>query len=156
MSISTCCFPARTICSFTAFAFAFLGNSAVAIAQTIRQTQQTDFWGEGIIPELRARHISRGYADYWYAYAIDYFTNEEIILEPTITNYSPHYGPLVRAEHRVGYLRPDPLTRTPDSVIERPEHHQPVLGLNGDRRDDRAVVNRRILAAVDLFVFRIE
>lgn len=59
---------------------------------------------EAIIHEFETRGITYGYADYWLAYASNFLSNEQIILEPTVSNYSPHYGPLVKAATRIGYV----------------------------------------------------
>ena len=44
---------------------------------------------QNLIRALDQAQLTRGYADYWYAYSINFLTNERIILEPL---YSAHIG----------------------------------------------------------------
>ena len=74
------------------------------LAQRIYQDEQKGFTGEKAIPALRERGIKYGYAWYWYAYAIDFYTQEEIILEPIASAYCPHYRPLVQQATRFAFM----------------------------------------------------
>ena len=62
----------------------------------------TDF--SGLIEHLRKKGIKRGFGDYWVSYAITFQTDEEIILEPVVTNYLPYYLPLVNREANPVYI----------------------------------------------------
>lgn len=56
------------------------------------------------LAETMKKHSLRyAYADYWLAYSTVFLTNEELILEPLYSNYSPHYGPMLKEQDRIGY-----------------------------------------------------
>lgn len=59
---------------------------------------------EKIVSKLDDLQLNRGYANYWWAYNIDFFTNERIILEPFFSNYNPYYKDLVASEDRIAYV----------------------------------------------------
>ncbi len=52
---------------------------------------------------MKNQDLRFAYADYWLAYSTVFLTNEELILEPLYSNYSPHYGPMLKAQDRIGY-----------------------------------------------------
>jgi hypothetical protein len=85
------------------FAISFLVSNAFALKTDIESDGGKVSW-EKKISVLNEAKIDRGFADYWYAYAINLLTNERIILEPVGSNYSPHYGPIVKAKSEIGYL----------------------------------------------------
>lgn len=102
------------------FLVAFLSNNAISLGNAIQTSRREKFAGECVIPILKEFNLKYGYADYWHAYSVMFFTNEDFILEPIYCNYSPHYGPLVKAQRRVVYLDRDPprFVPTSDGIIE--------------------------------------
>jgi hypothetical protein len=102
------------------FLIAFLSNNALSLGKALQTSRHEKFEGECVLPILKEFNLKYGYADYWYAYTIMFFTNEDFILEPVYSNYSPHYGPLVKAQRRVVYLDNDPPRYVPtaDATIE--------------------------------------
>jgi hypothetical protein len=99
-----------------AFAAVLLINNAGNLKATIQSIDSRPFPGEPAIAELKNRGLKYGYANYWLAYSVDFFTDEDIILEPSTSNYSPHYGPLIRNEKRVGMV--DFERRSPELISE--------------------------------------
>jgi hypothetical protein len=72
---------------------------------------------ERILQAFEAHDLSHGYADYWLAYETVFLSNEKIILEPIYSNYGPYYGPLVRAQDRVGYVDFKPSRLQPENGL---------------------------------------
>jgi hypothetical protein len=64
-----------------------------------------------VLHELDQRGITEGYADYWLAYATSFLSNERVILEPTYSNYSPHYASPVKAAQTIAFVDFDPPRR---------------------------------------------
>jgi hypothetical protein len=79
-----------------------VGQGARSIYDDLSQPRSLPF--EKIAHELEKRNLTYAYADYWLAYATNFISNEQVILEPIYSNYSPYYGPLVKAANRIGYL----------------------------------------------------
>jgi hypothetical protein len=69
---------------------------------------------------LRSRGIEYAYGDYWSAYLINFYTNEKVIIEPSYSNYAPHYGPRVSAQAQVGYIArlPKKMKKTAEDAVE--------------------------------------
>ena len=53
---------------------------------------------------LKSENIKFGYGNYWHSYTINFFTKEDIILEPTFSNYIPYYLKRVQMAHNVAYV----------------------------------------------------
>lgn len=102
-------------CFGTLFLVVFLSNNAFSLGNALQTSRREKFEGECAIPILKEFNLKYGYADYWHAYTVTFFTNEGFILEPIYSNYSPHYGPLVKAQRRVVYLDKDPPRLMPAS-----------------------------------------
>ncbi|MFZ2641934.1 MAG: hypothetical protein WA117_13120 [Verrucomicrobiia bacterium] len=102
------------------FLVSFLSNNVISLGKALQTSQHAKFEGECVIPILKEFNLKYGYADYWHAYAVMFFTNEDFILEPIYSNYSPYYGPLVKAQRRVVYLDRDPprFVPTVDGIVE--------------------------------------
>ena len=69
---------------------------------------------------LHERAIKYAYGDYWAAYLVNFYTNEDIVIEPTYSNYAPQYAALVSSHRQVGYIA---------SVAKRPINKEPFLEL---------------------------
>jgi hypothetical protein len=107
------------------FLLSILLNNATSLITAIRFHEGRAFPGEPAIAELKKRGIRFGYSNYWLAYTVNFFTSEDIILEPTSTNYSPHYGPLIRNEKVVMLVDYEP--HTPDLIAK--DGHLTVHGI---------------------------
>ena len=79
-----------------------VGIGAASIVDDLSHPRSLPF--ETIARELQARSLKYSYADYWLAYATTFLSNEQVILEPLYSNYSPYYGPLVKESLRIGYV----------------------------------------------------
>ncbi len=64
---------------------------------------------------MHTHQLRYGYANYWTAYALSYLSNENIVLEPTSSRFSPHYGPIVAKAETIAYIDTWPLSFTPDA-----------------------------------------
>lgn len=81
-----------------------LVHNAVFLGQSIAQEEQKGFSGEKAIAAMKERGVKYGYAYYWYAYAIDFYTQEELILEPIVSAYCPHYRQAVGQAARFAFV----------------------------------------------------
>jgi hypothetical protein len=79
---------------------------------------------EKLIRTLEENKLAFGYAGYWNAYAINFLTDEKIVLEPLNDNYCPYYGPQVRSQKRIAWL---------SEPAAMPSIHDGVLELEGNR-----------------------
>jgi hypothetical protein len=59
-----------------------------------------------LIAALDQKGITHGYADYWYAYAINFLTDERIVLQPSYSAYAPQYQKRVAGRPRLAVLMP--------------------------------------------------
>lgn len=79
------------------------------LTKTIHQQGSKPFLGEPAIQALQERGITHGFSWFWYAYAISFYTNEKIILQPIDSGYDPYYPPEVFAHRRIAFLHPDTM-----------------------------------------------
>lgn len=87
-----------------ALAVALLGNNVNAIKRDLTAAISQPFDGEEAIAYLKERGITRGYANYWSAYTVNFFTDEQIILQPLFSAYCPHYGPEVALADKIAVV----------------------------------------------------
>ena len=80
-------------------------NNGEALISKFNHSNQGQFWTD-CISELRKNDIAAGYADYWFAYPINYLTNEEIVMEPVAWNIARHYRKRLRSAKRIAYVTP--------------------------------------------------
>ena len=81
-----------------------------------------------LVASLDAKQIAYAYGDYWAAYLVDFYTNERIVIEPTYSNYCPHYAARVKAAQRIGYIArlPKKLDRNKGVVIIEGQRYLPL------------------------------
>ncbi len=63
---------------------------------------------EGVAKYLLDKKVNYGYGFYWYSYAINLLTNENVILDPLGTNYTPYYREKVQGANRIAYVDKHP------------------------------------------------
>lgn len=105
-------------------------NNATLLAKNVIQAEAQGFDGEEALAVLRERGITRGYGNYWSTYTINFFTNEDIILQPLFSAYCPHYGPLVAAAERLAVVDHNNTMRYPG-----PAHRVDIYGRPYSTRD---------------------
>ncbi|RYF38335.1 MAG: hypothetical protein EOO38_24920 [Cytophagaceae bacterium] len=94
-------------------------NNAVHMAHVLVRPGHAAFCGEAAIAALKQRHIQHGVAWFWYAYAISFYTQESIILDPIEDAYNPHYHAPVAQAPRIAYLdRDSPRMRNFPSHVQ--------------------------------------
>ena len=87
-----------------ALGIALLSNNVSAIHRDLSAAMRQPFDGEEAIAFLKERGITRGYANYWSAYTVNFFTDEQIILQPMFSAYCPHYGPEVATANKIAVV----------------------------------------------------
>ena len=80
-----------------------LAHNSIAICDSVATTESTHF-SEEIAAYLDENQVQYGYGDYWVAYAINFLTDEEIIIEPIDNNFCPYYAHRVQKARRVALL----------------------------------------------------
>jgi cytochrome bd-type quinol oxidase subunit 2 len=65
---------------------------------------------ENIATYLTDKDVHFGYGFYWYTYPINLLTQENIILDPLGSNYTPYYREKVLAADRIAYVDKQPYT----------------------------------------------
>jgi hypothetical protein len=68
------------------------------------QAEPTTLSCELIYRAMEKNGLKYAFADYWLAYSTVFIANENVIIEPIYSNYSPDYGPQVLAQERVAYI----------------------------------------------------
>ena len=78
--------------------------NGLALGEAVDAAESAGFVGEEAVAPLQERGLHYGYADYWLAYNMSFFTREDIVLQPTYTPYCPFYGPLVEGQERIALV----------------------------------------------------
>jgi hypothetical protein len=94
-------------------------NNGLHMGHVLTRPGHEAFCGEAAIAALKQRHIQYGVAWFWYAYAISFYTQESIILDPIEDGYNPHYHAPVAEAPRIAYVdRDSPRMRNFPSQVE--------------------------------------
>ncbi|MGK5085614.1 glycosyltransferase family 39 protein [Bdellovibrionota bacterium FG-1] len=119
-------------------------NNAFALSREIQAVKQP-FAHLEILDWLKTRQIHYAYADYWYAYTLDFLSQEEIIVEPLYSTFCPYYGPLVKKATRLGLIAPklDPIPKV-GQIFSLHENSFRVLDIGKASGVDVLVVERNL------------
>ena len=94
--------------SLPAVAFiALLALNIKSLSASIIHADKPDIL-ENIANYLTHKDVHYGYGFYWYTYPINLLTQENIILDPLGSNYTPYYREKVLAAKRIAYVDKQP------------------------------------------------
>ena len=89
------------------FVMLFLANNGIHFYRSVREAPLTTGF-EPVIAYMKEKNLRFGYGYFWYAYAINLQTNEELVIDSIDPKYIGYYAPLVAQANEIAYIDKKP------------------------------------------------